>query len=204
MKKKYRVTVSIEERVVSSQVLEVTARSPEEASEICGEDRDAWRNSRSSDRVRIIQPEDAVDVDTLDLSYSVEQVQRQRKPRTPVDPEAKARVRREKSRPEERFIYDCGALRVVEVVSRDDAGNLVFSDGGVVGPAEAARSKFSASPLDALYRAREQFLQSEYQAMVDLGCVVGGVERDRALDHLTRVRDHLDAIGRAIDAHRGQ
>ena len=103
-------------------------------------------------------------------------------------------------RPQERFIYDYDALRVIEIVSRDEQGNLLLSSGVTVGPAEGAGLKFSASPLDALYRAREQFLENEYQSMMHLsGCDVGGEEGDRVLEHLKWVRDNLDAINRAID-----
>ncbi len=108
-------------------------------------------------------------------------------------------------RPEERFIYNYDAMRVVEIVSRDEAGNLVLSTGYTVGPAEAAGLKFSASALDALYRAHEQFFESEYQRMMDLtGLDAGGVERDRVLEDLKWVRDNLDVLDRAIDAHGGQ
>src|SRR4051812_48383093 len=86
-------------------------------------------------------------------------------------------------RREDRFIYDFERREVVEVVGLGDEGNIVLSSGDRVRPAEAASLKFSASLLDALYRARDDFLQSEYQRMMDLTpCSGGGVDSAEVLN----------------------
>ncbi len=108
-------------------------------------------------------------------------------------------------RPEERFIYTYDTMRVVEIVSEDEAGNLVFSDGGTVSPEQAAQLRFSASPLDALYRVRAPLGESEYQSMMDLSAYdVGDVRGVKRLKHLKWVQDNLEAINRAINAETGR